>query len=59
MELEFSQQILKNPQISNFMGNQTVGAALFHADRRTGKQTQVTKVIVSLRNFANVLEKQI
>jgi len=41
------------------MGNQTVGAALFHADRRTGKQTQVTKVIVSLRNFANVLEKQI
>jgi len=41
------------------MGNQTVGAALFHADRRTDKQTHVTKVTVSFRNFANGSEKQI
>ena len=30
-----------------------VGAELFHADRRTDGQTDMTKIIVAFRNFAN------
>ena len=30
-----------------------VGAELFHADRRTDGQTDMTKLIVAFRNFAN------
>jgi len=30
-----------------------VGAELFHAERRTEGQTDVTKLIVAFRNFAN------
>jgi hypothetical protein len=30
-----------------------VGAQLFHADGRTDRQTDTTKLIVALRNFAN------
>ena len=41
------------------MRNQTEGAALFHADRRTDNQTCVRKVTASFRNFANAPEEQI
>jgi len=34
-----------------------VGAELFHADRRTGEQTDVTKLIVAFLNFANAPKK--
>jgi len=30
-----------------------VGAVLFHAGRRTNVQTDMTKLIVTFRNFAN------
>jgi hypothetical protein len=40
----------KNTEISNFMKICPVGAELFHADRRT----DMTKLIVAFRNFANV-----
>jgi hypothetical protein len=33
-----------------------VGAELFHADQRTDRQTDMTKVIVAFRNFANALK---
>jgi hypothetical protein len=50
MKLDFSQQIFeKNIKISNFMKVRPVGAELFHADR----QTDMTKLIVAFRNFAN------
>jgi len=39
MKLEFSRQIFENPQTSNFMKFQPVGAELFHADGRTDGQT--------------------
>jgi len=39
MKLEFSQQILKNTQISNFMKIHQVGAALLHGDRQTDRHT--------------------
>jgi hypothetical protein len=47
-------QILENPQISNFVKIRPAGAELFHADRRTDGQTDMTKLIVAFRYFANV-----
>jgi hypothetical protein len=41
----------KNPQISNFMKIRPVTAELFHGYRRT--KTDMTKLIVAFRNFAN------
>ena len=35
------------------MKTRPVGAALFHADRRTDRRTDMTKLIVDFRNFAN------
>jgi hypothetical protein len=39
-------------QISNFMKIRPVGAELFHADG----QTNITKLIIAFRNFANATE---
>jgi hypothetical protein len=50
MKLEFSRQIRKNPQISNFINILSVGAEMFHADGRTDRHT---KLMVACRNFAN------
>jgi hypothetical protein len=33
------------------------GSKLFHANRRTDRQTDMTKLTVALRNFANPPEK--
>ena len=35
-----------------------VGAELFYADRRTEGQTDMTKLIVAFRNFANAPKNQ-
>jgi len=53
MELEFSERFLKNIQISNFMKIHPVGAQLPHVHR----QTDMMKLIVTFRNFANVSNK--
>ena len=45
----FFDRFSKNTQISNFMKIRTAGAQLFHADG----QTDMTKLIVTFRNFAN------
>ena len=37
----------------NFMKIRPAGAELYHADRRTDGQTDVTKLIVAFRNFSN------
>ena len=47
-KLELSGQFSKNPQISNFMKIRPVGDE-FHADERT----DMTKLIIAFRNFAN------
>jgi hypothetical protein len=44
---------LKNTQISDLMKLRTVGAELFYADRCTDRQTDMTKLVVFFRNFAN------
>ena len=49
IKLEFPGQIKKNIQLSNFMKIRPVGGELFHADG----QTDMTKLIVAFRNFAN------
>jgi len=54
MRNEFS----KNIQISNFTNIRLVGAELFHADRWTHGWTEMTKLIVAIRNFANVRKKK-
>jgi hypothetical protein len=48
MTLEFTQQFLQNPQISNFMKICPVGAELFHVNG----WTDMTKLIVDFGNFA-------
>jgi len=64
MKLEFSRQISKNSQISNFIKVCPVVAELLHCgwidtetdgrtDRQTDRQTDMTQLIVSFRNFAN------
>jgi hypothetical protein len=55
-ELEFSRQIFEKAKISNFIKIRPVGAELFHADRQTDRQTGMTKLIVTFRNFANALK---
>jgi hypothetical protein len=44
----------KNTQISNFMKVYTLEAELFRADgRMNGQTTDMAKIIVAFRNFAN------
>jgi len=43
----------KNIQISNFMMVSPVEAEMFHAGGRVDGQTDMTKLIVAIRNFAN------
>ena len=49
MKLHLFRQIFEETQIQNFMKIRPVGAELFHADR----QTDMTKLIFTFRNFAN------
>jgi len=54
MKLEFSLQIFgKIAQISNLMKICALGAELIHEGERTDRQTDMTEVIVALRNFSN------
>ena len=47
--LNFLDRFSKIPQLSDLMKIRVVGAELFHADR----QTDMTKLVVTFRNFAN------
>ena len=43
----------KNSQISSFMKIRPVGAEVFNVERRNDRRTDMTKLIVVFRNFAN------
>ena len=53
MKLGFCPQIFEKCQISSFIKIRPVGAGLFHADEQTDGWTDMTKLIVAIRNFAN------
>jgi len=53
MKLEFSRQSFEEYSNIKFHENPPVRAELFHADRRTDRRTQMTKLTVTFRNFAN------
>ena len=53
MKLGFLDRFFQNSQISNFTKIRPLGAELFLADERT----DMTKLIVSFRNFAKVPNK--
>jgi hypothetical protein len=57
--MDFLNSFSKNTQIPKFMNIRLVGAELFHADRRTGGQADMTKLMVHFRNFANVSNKTV
>ena len=59
MKLEFSRQIFENTQTSNFTHIHPVEAKLFHADERTDIQTDMMKLIVAFRGFANAPKKKL
>ena len=53
MQIEFSWQFLKNPQISNFMKIGQVEAELY-VGRQTDWWTDMIKLVVAFCNLANV-----
>ena len=53
MKVEFSRQIFEKTQTSSFIKILAMGAELFHADKQTDGQTDMTKLIVAFCNFAN------
>jgi hypothetical protein len=60
--MNFLDRCSRNTQISNFMKILPVGAELFHANRRTDRQTDgridMAKPIVAFRNFPNAPKKR-
>jgi len=54
MKLEFSRKIFEKYSNIKFHENRPVAAELFNADRRMDKQIDMAKLIVAIRNFANV-----
>jgi len=53
MKLKFFDRFLGSTQISNFIKIHPLGAELFHANRQTDRQTDMAKLTVEFRNFAN------
>ena len=49
IKIQFSRDLRKNTQISNFMTIRPAAAEFLHADG----QTDMTKLTVAFRNFAN------
>jgi len=48
----------KNAQAQNFVNILPLAAELFHADGRTDREIDMTKVIITFRNFSNLQQKK-
>ena len=59
MNLKFLDMFLKNTQTPTFIKVCPVGAELFHAERQTDRQTDMTKLLVAFRNFASAPNKTV
>jgi len=57
--LNFFNIFSKNTQISNFIKICPVGAKLFHTDRQTKGQTNMTKLIVTSHNLVNTPKNEL
>jgi hypothetical protein len=53
MKLEFRRQIFQKYRNTYFTKIRPVGAEFFHAEGRTDGQIDMTKLIVTFRNFMN------
>jgi hypothetical protein len=53
MKLQFSRQIFEKPSNTKLYENPSVEDELFHADGRSERRTDMTKLIVAFHNFAN------
>jgi len=53
MKFEFYRKIFEKTQISNLMKLCQIGAKLLRADGQTDGRTDMTKLKVTFRNFAN------
>ena len=52
--MNFFDRFSRNPQILNFIKIPLGGADLFHAERQTDGQRDITKLIVAFRNLKNM-----
>ena len=52
--LNFSERFLKDPQIPDFTKIRILGAELLHGDEGRQKHADITTLIVTFRNSANV-----
>ena len=59
INFQFSRQIFENTHISNFVTIRLVGVEFFHVNGQTDRRTDMTKLIVTFRNSANVLKKDV
>jgi hypothetical protein len=63
MKSSFLDRFSKNTVISNFVQIRPVEAYVLHADewidRQTDRQTDMTKLIVAFRSFANAPKKHV
>jgi hypothetical protein len=59
MKLEFPGQTFQKYLNTKFHENSPMGAELFHANRRTICRTDMTKLIVAFRNFADTPKYQL
>ena len=50
---EFSRQLFEKSSNMKFHENSSIGRRVVHADGRRGRQTGMTKLIATFRNFAN------
>jgi hypothetical protein len=58
MKLELSLKISEKFSNIKFHENPSSGSRVFHVDGRTDGQTNMTKLIVAFRNFANAPKKE-